>query len=35
MNRRDAQIQKWAIITFAIVEAVVIAIVIATRIRGG
>lgn len=35
MTNRDARIQKWAIIAFAIVEAVVIAIVIITRVRGG
>jgi archaellum biogenesis protein FlaJ (TadC family) len=35
MTRRDARIQKWAIIAFAIVEAVIIALVVMTRIRGG
>lgn len=35
MNQRDARIQKWAIIAFAIVEAVIIAIVVATRITRG
>lgn len=35
MTSRDARIQKWAIIAFAIVEAVVIASVVVTRIGGG
>jgi hypothetical protein len=35
MNQRDARIQKWGIIAFAIVEAVIIAIVVATRITRG
>ena len=35
MTERDAGIQKWAIITFAIVEAVIILIVVITRVRGG
>lgn len=35
MTPRDARIQKWAIIAFAIVEAAVIALVVVTRIRGG
>lgn len=35
MNERDARIQKWAIIAFAVVEAVVITILIVTRVRGG
>jgi archaellum biogenesis protein FlaJ (TadC family) len=32
---RDARIQKWAIIAFALVEAVIIALVLIVRIRGG
>jgi hypothetical protein len=32
---RDARIQKWAIITFAIVEAAIITLVVIVRIRGG
>jgi archaellum biogenesis protein FlaJ (TadC family) len=35
MTRRDARIQKWAIIALAIVEAAIIALVVITRIRGG
>jgi archaellum biogenesis protein FlaJ (TadC family) len=35
MTRRDARIQKWAIIAFAIVEAAIIAVVVITRVRGG
>lgn len=35
MTRRDARIQKWAIIAFAIVEAAIIAVVVITRISGG
>ena len=35
MNERDARIQKWAIIAFAIVEAAIIALVVMSRIRGG
>ena len=35
MNERDASIQKWAIIAFAIVEAAIIATVVIVRIRGG
>ena len=35
MARRDARIQKWAIIAFAIVEAAIIALVVITRARGG
>jgi predicted nucleic acid-binding Zn ribbon protein len=31
MNERDKRIQKWAIIAFAIVEAVVIAVVLIAR----
>ena len=34
MTERDARIQKWAIIAFAIVEAVIIAIVVITKISG-
>jgi hypothetical protein len=34
VNERDARIQKWAIITFAVVEAVIIAIVVISRVRG-
>jgi archaellum biogenesis protein FlaJ (TadC family) len=32
---RHARIQKWAIIAFALVEAVIIALVLIVRIRGG
>ena len=35
MNQRDARIQKWAIIAFAIVEAAIIAIVVITKISHG
>lgn len=35
MNQRDARIQKWAIIAFAIVEAAIIAFVVIVRIRRG
>ena len=35
MTSRDARIQKWAIIGLAIVEAVIIALVVITRTRGG
>ncbi len=35
MNERDARIQKWAIIAFAVVEAAIIAIVVISRVRGG
>jgi hypothetical protein len=35
MTSRDARIQKWAVITFAIVEAAIIALVVILRIRGG
>ena len=35
MTPRDARIQKWAIIGFAIVEAVIIAAVLWTRLRSG
>jgi archaellum biogenesis protein FlaJ (TadC family) len=35
MSTRDARIQKWAIIAFAIVEAVIIAVVLWTRTRRG
>ena len=35
MTERDRRIQKWAIITLAVVEAVVIAIVMISRVRGG
>ena len=34
MNQRDARIQKWAVITFAVVEAAIIALVVMTRIAG-
>lgn len=34
MNERNVRIQTWAIITFAIVEAVIIAIVLIVRSRG-
>lgn len=34
MNERDAKIQKWAIIAFALIEAVIIAIVVITKISG-
>lgn len=35
MTRRDAWIQKWAIIAFAVAEAAIIALVVITRVRGG
>jgi hypothetical protein len=35
VTERDARIQKWAIITFAIIEAAIIALVVIVRIRGG
>jgi hypothetical protein len=35
MNQRDARLQKWAIIAFAIVEAVIIGIVVITKIARG
>ncbi len=35
MSPRDARIQTWAIITFAIVEAMVIAFVLWSRMRHG
>ena len=35
VNERDARIQKWAIIAFAIIEALIIALVVIVRIRGG
>jgi hypothetical protein len=35
MSTRDARIQKWAIITFAVVEAVIIAAVLWIRLRRG
>jgi len=35
MSSRDARIQKWAIIAFAVVEAIVIAAVLWMRTRGG
>jgi hypothetical protein len=35
VNERDARIQKWAIITIAIVEALILAIVVIARLRGG
>jgi|GEM_PF-6676062 len=35
MTSRDARIQKWAIIALAVVEAVIIALVVMTRIRRG
>ena len=35
MNQRDARIQKWAVIAFALVEAAIIAIVVVTKINHG
>ena len=35
MTNRDAKIQKWAIIAYAIVEAAIIATVVIVRLRGG
>jgi hypothetical protein len=34
VNERDARIQKWAIITFAVVEAVIVAIAVISRAHG-
>lgn len=34
MSTRDARIQKWAVIAFAVVEAIIIAAVLWTRARG-
>lgn len=35
MNERDARIQKWAIIAFAVVEAAIIAIVVIAKLARG
>jgi hypothetical protein len=35
VTNRDAKIQKWAIIAYAIVEAAIIATVVIVRLRGG
>lgn len=35
VTERDARIQRWAIITFAIIEAMIFALVVIVRIRGG